>query len=118
MPASIGFGQAAARRRHAAAALETALDEGLVQRKGMARRRKRERELEVELSAGKNKKKRLRAQEEGRKGLDEEPGVWRGGVLQLRGVSAPKNAPSRGGGGGRGRGGGGGGRGRGRGRGR
>lgn len=114
VPASIGFGQAAARRRHAAAKLEAALDEGLVQRKGLAKKRKQEKELEDEFSAGKNKKKKKRAREEERKGLNEEPGVWRGGVLQLRGMSAPAGASSslsRG----RGRGGGGGGRGRGRG---
>ena len=60
VPASIGFGQAAARRRHAAAALEAALDEGLVQRKGLSKKRKKERELEDEASAGRNKRKKRR----------------------------------------------------------
>jgi len=113
VPASIGFGQAAARRRHAAAQLEASLDEGLVQRKGLSKKRKKEQELEDEFSAGKNKRRKM-AREEGerRRGLDEEPGFWKGGVLQLRGVQAPKSGGGRGGGG---RGGGGGGRGRGRG---
>ena len=109
VPASIGFGQAAARRKHAAATLEAALDEGLVQQKGLSKKRKKEKELEDEFSAGKNKRKKARARESERRGLNEEPGVWKGGVLQLRGVSAP--SASRGRGGGRGARGGGGGRG-------
>lgn len=98
VPARIGFGSARHQKARSAAALEAAIDAGLVSRKGLGKKKRREKEAA--------------RREGGDGGLREHGAAFRGGVLR---VAAPGVGKSGGRGRGRGRGGG---RGRGRGRGR
>lgn len=92
IPASIGIGMAKKKAEREARALEEAIAAGMVKRKGMGNKKKREQKANID------------------RGLAEDGGAFRNGVLKVAPGAQSLGVRNRGSGGGKWRGGGGGGK--------